>query len=360
MLNFGFIGLGQVGGVFSDETKQLGYSSLAINTASVDLNTLSTLSNDEKIHLYGYEGAGKDRSIGNEAFFTHEEKIKEKVIEIMKDCHVIFPVFALGGGSGSGMASSLCKMLTDTFPHKVISPILFLPHEKESIKSKMNTLESFSEISLNENLGAMFIFDNQKILDLNQSLNLREKFRQTRKDFLEMLHFFNKQTVLESDLSNLDKMDLLTTLSERGVALLSKIGIDENDLKDLERIENRLLHSFEYSPYVDCEIKNITKAALIVHLPANLTANLTVDAIFNKIDKPIEIFTGIFEKEERAKLHTLITGLRFPMKKLKEFEESIKMDEDRIYETIEQSRNQTFHVSKSWTEPLKRKKKLSI
>ena len=74
MLNFGFIGLGQVGGIFSDDAKRLGYASLAINTASVDLNTLSTLSEDEKIHLYGYEGAGKDRSIGNEAFLTHQQR----------------------------------------------------------------------------------------------------------------------------------------------------------------------------------------------------------------------------------------------------------------------------------------------
>ena len=38
----------------------------------------------------------------------------------------------------------------------------------------------------------------------------------------------------------------------------------------------------------------------------------------------------------------------------------IDKEEKRIYDTIDQSRNQTFLLSKPWTEPLKKKRKLSI
>jgi len=360
MLKLGFIGLGQVGGGVADLAKEFDYKAMALNTANVDLNVLKNLEKEEKIHLLGYEGAGKDRSIGEEAFITHQDMIKDRISEHFKDCHAIFPVFALGGGTGSGMCSLITKMLVELFQEKVISPIMFLPDEKEAPRAKMNALEAFSEISAIEETGATFILDNQRILELNQSFSLKEKFRYTRNDLLQLLDIFNQKTEQESDITNLDKMDLLTTLSERGCAMITEVSIDTEDIKDSEKMGERLINALQFSPFAKTELSNISRAAMIVDLPTELTAFLRAESTFEKIGFPLEIFTGIYEVEQKPKLYTLITGLSYPLTALKELEESVKKEEKRIIESLEHTRKQSFSVNTSWTSSLKRDRKVKI
>lgn len=360
MLKFGFIGLGQVGGTFADLAKEYEYKAMAINTANVDLNGLENLTKEEKIHLIGYEGAGKDRSVGMEAYLSHQDMIRDRMNEYFKDCHVVFPVFALGGGTGSGMSAPIIKTLVEMFDDKVISPIMFLPDGKEAPRAKMNALEAFGEISSIEETGASFILDNAKILELNQSFALKEKFKYTRNDFLNLLDLFNRRTQMESEITNMDKMDLLTTLSERGSALMVDMTLDDEDIKNPEKMGERLVKTLNYSPFAKTDYSNISKAAMIMDIPTELTTYLQLESIFEKIGFPLEIFTGIFEKEERPKLYSLITGLPFPMSALKDLEEDVKKEEKRIIESLDRTRKQTFTVNTSWTENLKRNRKVKV
>jgi cell division GTPase FtsZ len=246
------------------------------------------------------------------------------------------------------------------FQEKVVSPIMFLPDEKESPRSKMNALEAFSELSSIEETGATFILDNQRILELNQSFSLKEKFQYTRNDLLNLLHFFNQKTEEESDITNLDKMDLLTTLSERGCSMITEVVIDTEDIKHPDKMGERLINALQFSPFAKTELSNISRAAMIVDLPTELTAFLRAESTFEKIGFPLEIFTGIYEKEEKPKLYTLITGLSYPLNALKELEESVKKEEKRIVESLEHARKQSFSVNTSWTSSLKRERKVKI
>lgn len=357
MLNFGFIGIGQVGGLFADVAKEFNYQSLAINTAKIDLNVLQNLNDNEKIHLLGYEGAGKDRSIGKEALLSHIEVVVDKIKEHMKNCQVIFPVFALGGGSGSGSCGIILETLVRTFEDKVISPIVFLPDVSESPRSKMNALEAFSELGDVEDIGSIFVIDNQKVMDLNYSYTLKEKYRHTRYEFLNLLHHFNKSTDRESDVSNLDRMDLLTTLSERGCAFISDIRFDEEENINAENLGKRVQNSFEYSVFADTNFNNIAKSSIILELPAKSTSELEIDSIFDICGKPLEIFKGIYE-EEHSRISVLVTGLPFPSVTLKRMEQEIKEKEEQIIETLSNARTQSFQIKTSWTDSLKRKRKV--
>jgi len=361
MLKFGFIGLGQVGGAFADLAKEYDYKAMAFNTANVDLNVLENLTKEEKIHLIGYEGAGKDRSIGMEAFMTHKDMILDRMEEYFKECHVIFPIFALGGGTGSGMSAAVISSLAEMFDDKVISPIMFLPDAKESPRAKMNALEAFGEISGIEETGATFVLDNSKIMELNQSFALKEKFRYTRNDFLNLLDLFNRRTEVESEITNMDKMDLLTTLSERGSAVIVELSVDDEDVKDAKKMGERLLNAVNYSPFAKTDLKSISKAAMVVDVPTELTTYLQVDSIFEEIGFPLEIFTGIFEKDkDKPTIYSLLTGLPYPMGVLKELEEDVKREEKRITESLQKTRKQAFTVNTSWTEDLKRKRRVKI
>lgn len=360
MLKFGFIGLGQVGGLFVNSAKLYGYKAMAINTANVDLNVLNQLGKEEKIHLSGYEGAGKDRSVGLEAFLEHQEMLSDRCLDYFQDCHIIFPVLALGGGTGSGIAAATITMLATIFDDKVISPIVFLPDEKEAPRAKMNALEAFSEISAIEEIGAMFVLDNTKILNLNPTIALKEKYKYTINDFLKLLDLFNRRTTMESEISNLDKMDLLTVFSERGSAMLAGMVIENEEIRSPDKMAEKMLRTLQFSAFAKSNIHNISKAALVMDIPTSLTAFLTIESIFKKIGMPLEVFSGIFEKEEKPKLYTLLTGLPFPVSALKTLEEDVKKEEKRIVANLEQARNQSFEASNSWTNSLKRKRKIKV
>lgn len=359
MLNFSFIGLGQVGGLFSNHAKKVGYPSLAVNTASIDLKSLDALDNEEKIHLIGYEGAGKDRNVGYEAFVDHIDMLSDAFQAKLSDSHVIFVALALGGGSGSGMAPALINYLLETFPNKVISPILYLPHDNENTKSIMNAIECFSEISDIKETGATFIFDNKKINELNQSLRLKEKYSSTRAEFLNLLDTFNNHTGKHSDLANLDKMDLLTTLSERGAALISEMGVGEDDVLNPSKMGERLMRTWEFSPFSNTDLTHISKGAFLTTISSDLTTNFTIEEMFVKLGKPLELFSGLYTSKERSVMYSLVTGLSYPMRKLKKLEEQVKSNEKLTSKTIENARNQKFSTKK-WSDSLKQTRKIKI
>lgn len=363
MLKFGFIGVGQVGGLMADLAKEFHHESLAINTAKVDLNVLQHLEDNEKFHLVGYEGAGKDREIGKEAFLMHQDVIIEKIKERMKDCHVLFPVFALGGGTGSGITGSLLQLLVETFEDKVVSPIAFLPSRSESLRCKMNALEAFSELSMIEDIGSTFIIDNQQVMDLHHSFTLQERYVHTRLEFMNLLYTFNEFTNRESEISNLDNMDLLTVLSERGCSMLSEVTFEEEETIDDETVSNQLLSSLKYSVYAETTYHSFTKVACLLECPSSVTTTLNLDHALKHIGNPLESFKGIYETEkskEKTKLSILIAGLPFPTMKLKQMEQDIKENEENFMQNITTSREQTFSVKDSWTTSLKKKRKIKM
>lgn len=359
MLKYGFVGFGQVGGLFANDAKGCGERALAFNTAQVDLKGLEALDETECIHLVGYEGAGKDRGIGEEAFFNHQEMIAERIKNKMNDCHVLFPIFAIGGGTGSGMCAYTSRMLTELFPTKVVCPILFLPDDVESLRSKMNALEAFSELSNIEEIGAIFMIDNQRVMSTYTALPLKEKYEQSRLECLRLLLHLNHVTDRNSSISNLDSMDLLTTFSEKGQAVVFQIQLLKKELEQPVLIGKRLLHQARYGIHAENELKQMTKASLVYELPSEWTSVLKSEALLGELATPLETFVGVYPQNE-ASLTTLFTGLAYSSPALHRFEMAIKENENHIIHSLDVARTQTYDAKQSWTNSLKRKRKIQI
>lgn len=360
MLKIGFIGFGQAGSLFADHAKKEGFQSLAFNTAQIDLDVLDYLDSTERIHLSGYGGAGKDREIGGRAFQKHQKLIKETIVNKFHDYHILFPIFALGGGTGSGMAPQIIEMLTQTFESKVVSPILLFPHDKESLRTKMNTLDAFELISSNEDIGAVFVLDNQKINDLQPSLPLYQRYESMHSSFLRFVKLFNEATERQSKLSNLDMMDVLTVFSERGCAVFSELSLDQDDITDVSLIGERLIHSFEYSYFATTDYSHLSKVAFIGEYPEVYTQHITVESLFEKISTPLEVFFGIYTNDKQKKLYTLSAGLPFPTNKLKSYEDAIQKEKQNILKNHSIARSQVYENEQSWTSSLKPKRKVSL
>lgn len=359
MLKFGFMGFGQAGSNVCDLAKSFNYKALAVNTAEIDLQALVYLEKSEKIHLHGYEGAGKDREVGFEAFQMHKEMIIERMKERFSDCHVVFPVFALGGGTGSGMVSCATKALVDAFPSAVISPIVFMPHTQESLRAKMNALEAFSDLTSIEEIGATFVIDNNRILERNEGVPLKEKYKRSIEHILKLMDGFNKRTDQVSQVSNLDQMDLLTVLSERGSVMMNGFSFGEEHVKKPGALSKKIKESWKSSYLAETSFSHVSKVAMIVDVPENITKILQVEDVFSEMGAPLELFTGVFEAKE-ACMYVMITGLPYPTDMLKAVEDDITKEEAKIVESLDKVRSQQFAVKQRWTDSLKRKRKIKM
>ena len=102
MLKFGIIGIGQAGGNIAEYAMTRGFKAIAINTAKIDLNLLKYIPDDSKIYLQGYNGAGRNRDIGKEAFVENVNNIFEVCKNKLSDCDILFIAGSGGGGTGSG------------------------------------------------------------------------------------------------------------------------------------------------------------------------------------------------------------------------------------------------------------------
>lgn len=359
MLQFGFIGFGQAGGSFVQQAKTFGYPVLAVNTATIDLETLHALSPDEKVHIPGYEGAGKDREVGEEAFVNHREMIIRRMDELFRECQVLFPVFSLGGGTGSGMVNVAMEALTSLFDTKVICPILFFPSPSESPRHHMNALEAFSSFSRHEGMGTSFLFDNHKIHQLRSTSSLKDKFEQHHNDFLGLLHRLNEKTDHPSLVSSIDKMDLLTVLAERGAGILADSTHTEEQLLDAAKLKEQLVSSWLYTAVCDGDLHSFSRALTCLDVPENLTHDLVFDATLQSIGTPLELFTGIYESDDIRSIH-LVTGLSYPVSVVKELEASIRKKEERLLETQHRNERQHYEVNDSWKAGLRKKKKITL
>lgn len=362
MLNFGFIGVGHAGGLFVSDAKLKGYEVLAINSAEVDLKSLFNFSDEDKIHLTGFQGAGKNREVGKNAFSTHQEKVVDKIKQKFMKCQVIFPVFSLGGGTGSGLGPDLIQVLSDVFPNKVISPIVFFPSRNEPPRAQMNALESFSELSSSKEIGTCFLIDNDKTLQRSSSNTLKEKYSLTNSHFFDYLNRFNQSTERNSTFGTLDKMDLLTTFTERGNAVFVDITLDHNMAKNPEDVINRIKDSLKHqSFFADFPLTNATNISVLLETPNSKMTSFDIDSIFHHTLSPMELFKGIYVKENCSPtLHILMTGLPFPTDKLYNIEESISQKEELLSNAQMKAQSQQYTIKKKWNDNLKRRKTPSI
>lgn len=361
MLKFGFVGLGQAGGLFAEQAKKEGHQVLSINTANIDLEALTTLSPEEKFHLSEFEGAGKDRTIGKEAYELYRKDVFNNLQKSLNGCHVIFPITSLGGGTGSGIIPALIKDLATSFPNSCVCPILFLPSQDESARTKMNALECFAELASFDDYGATFLYDLQRFQTHYRNTPILEMFEYERKQFFNMLAHFKMCTEKTSRIASLDMMDILTLFSERGNATWFGIKMNEIVAADPEKFSQKLRTTYEKDTcFSATDIGSLTRAAITIETPNALTDKLKVDAVFSQFATPLEIFSGIYVEGSDVNANIFLTGLSFPHSRLRELEKEVRENEKSITSNLINAAQQNFSVNQSWSNSVKRRKKINI
>lgn len=360
-LKFGLLGIGQFGSNIADYAVTKGFKVIVANTALVDLKKNEYIKEENKIHLGG-DGAGRDRTIGMQATINNAEEILKRCKEEFSGCDVVFVAASGGGGTGSGGLPIGIEILMEEFEN--LCAIIALPENSESPRAKMNTLECFQQLSSFQNLGCVFIIDNQKAKDLNQNLPRNKIYEITNREMIDYIYEINNITDKPSYVSNFDASDLLGVFQERGYAMISKsegnVSLSDNKFKVAKII--RESWKMNYQPMFPNG--QIVKAAIISEIDPTLSNNIDVNVIFQEVGIPYDFNDICFypsksENDTSQKNYTfysILSGLAFPIDRLTEITTSVKDVEEKLISNLNTSQTQTFNGG-DWTSKFKKEKK---
>ena len=159
----GFLAIGAGGGNVCELFYKAGYPSLFINSAKLDLDSLTGVEEKNKYHIPGGEGCNKDRKKSKELFRKDIDNIMNEIKEKLPGIEYLFIVGSAGGGTASGILASMKRIAMSELGIKACIIITILPNTKtESVKALINAYETLAEIEQVEEAGMTVILDNDK------------------------------------------------------------------------------------------------------------------------------------------------------------------------------------------------------
>ena len=343
MLNFVHIGIGQCGNRFAEQFGKNGRTALAVNTARIDMSSLSSkaINARNQIHIAlpdSPDGAGRDPEIGRESMEANLDKVYETIEKATNGAHVDrFMLWAgLGGGTGTGGIIPLMKHLVSK-DHAVMLG-LTLPRKKEGWVVRMNALKALTSIT--DELKAdkrhvvpFLVIDNEKFIG-NISAN-NETIART-------LVRFTKTTNNVPAESAFDDRDFNRLLGYKGMVTVVRTTVPTEALKGDDSFAQAIQESWKKSFYAKFDPEEATGAANLVIVPSKFYQtkgnDLLIDENLEGVDdlySHANPYSCIYEAKndgiDKVIIYTLLTGLPNPDENLDEMYDDIseQISEDK-------------------------------
>ena len=211
------IGVGGAGGnavnrMIEEDLK--GVEFVAVNT---DLQVLSTIASPALRLQIGDKitkglGAGSNPEIGEQAALEDTGPL----MEVLEGAHMVFITAGMGGGTGTG-ASPVIANHASTMGILTVA-VVSKPFHFEKEK-RMRVAEDGIR-KLKENVDAIIVIPNQKLLELNDaSLTYKQAYKKADEVLLQAVRGI-ADIISSTGVQNVDFADVKTTMAVRGVTLM--------------------------------------------------------------------------------------------------------------------------------------------
>lgn len=359
----GFIGVGQGGCRIADTFYKIGYRKvLLFNTTEKDMSGLET-PKENQIVASGFDGAGKDIKVGEEASKSIIPELLEKMNTMFLGVSNIVVCVGAGGGTGTGSAITIANQCeqwiynTTGKYEKKVGFIIALPERNESQKIFLNSVSLLGSLgignnskNITEDFNPIVFIDNQRIMDCVKA-NAINKWNKANNLVCELFHIFNMMCAKDTDFDTFDPTDYSDVLSN-GITSMSLSSISEeyllskvsDEIVDSSVIVNKVKESLSANLLIkDMDITNATKAAIIVScrkealemLDSSLMSKLqemlnSIMCTFDK-NKSITIHKGLYAREtgdtdSKMRIFMMFSGMPFSEKKMKEYYHNSGLD----------------------------------
>jgi hypothetical protein len=156
-----FVSVGQAGGNIGNAFYEKGYLAHFINTSYEDLKSLTTVKENFKFHVPSAQGCNKDRKKALFYAKDYYSHITNTIDSMFPTQDIVFFIFSLGGGTGSGISPAILDYMCKKNPNKHYGAIVILPSTTEPIKAQINALEAYQQLYKISNLKSVFVLDNE-------------------------------------------------------------------------------------------------------------------------------------------------------------------------------------------------------
>jgi cell division GTPase FtsZ len=356
-VNFGVVGIGQAGSRIAEQFYQRGYDCVVLNTAMQDLN-LVKLPEKQKLFLdYALGGAAKDLTNGESAVAEYTDIILDMLKENFADNEILVLATSGGGGTGSGGAENLIRIMVQM--GKPVVVIYILPLSSEDTLAKHNsiqTLARLSKMAKGDTINSLIVVDNAKIEVLHPGLPISKFWDVANEAIVEPLHLFNMLSATPSAYTSLDSMDFVSTLLGSDCSLYGTIDVKE--YLEEESIASAIVQNLKTGLLADeFDLKQTRSAGIIITASKDIldqipAANMEFGfSMLNKIcSDGTKIYRGIYEipGQNVLRVYSLFSGLGLPEERVQE----LKLEAERHMEILknkEENRasNMTIDIGKT-------------
>lgn len=320
-----FLGLGQAGGNLADLAMKRGFYSAAINFSQRDLDSLEEV--ELKLKLVGSEGIGKQREhaiqLMNNNWDLATNFVKENFSH--SSIEIVFIPFATGGGSGGGIAPILLQLLTESMPDKIFVAMPIIPDIKETYTSQHNCLEVFEDLAQLDI--CTLPIDNEKARATLNNVGKNNLYKTVNENVINLIEKLVSYTDKHSKYGILDKKDLKTIFSVKGVSTISETSIvtlqESIEISD-SAIADKVIQSWSKSCFADIEFNQILSSGFIFDGQESLMEFINMEKIFANFDNkmPISLFESYYN-ENKGSILTVLSGLAWSNKRLEQIDQII-------------------------------------
>jgi cell division GTPase FtsZ len=295
--NVGIIGIGNCGcqiANLAEKKYPTLFDCIYFNTSSDDLAMVSTDTGLKfKLGDEDIKGSAKIRSKSFEYFEKELPQIisNEAIQNVILEKSHIFIITSVAGGTGSGAAPAMHKIMSNLFPDVNFIMVAILPKQESSELELENSLEFLED--LYENLGTditYMMYDNETTCNEKGSLSLTKVNENVVEDIRILTGVDNYPTPFESiDAADMDS--LLTTPGRLLVARINK-GVTEKAMED-NKLDEIIIKSIKSSCHAETDRnKKVVRWGVVTYFTEDVN-NLYVaslDALKEFLGTPVERF----------------------------------------------------------------------
>lgn len=336
-----FIGAGQGGGRMADAFYNLGYRRVAVfNTTESDFHGIN-----EAIPKFSLDigGAAKDAAWAKAQLKGRTEEIWDLLTRAWGNTIDYGMVcVGLGGGSGSGTASSLVQIARKYLESKGRPPrvgaIVSLPPVSEGQQVAKNAVNAFKEL-LHLKVSPLIIVDNARIQDVYRPA--MSKLYGTANELVSsLLHLFNTLAAAKSEHVTFDRSEL-GQLLDGGIVVMGSADIEIGRVESPADISTCIREQFEDSVLAQVDPRTGKKGACIFVADSTVLDTYSreyFDAGFTQLDRTIGqesggdtvihpgVYPGDPESQQGLQCYTMISELAPPHQRLSELAKKAGLD----------------------------------
>lgn len=279
------MGVGGAGGNTIARLTEMGVTDTELIAVNTDAQDLRKIKAQVKI-LIGREttrglGAGSDPSIGEEAAKEDEAQLRKAI----GDADLVFVATGLGGGTGSGAAPVVAELAKKAGALTI--GVVTVPFNNEGLLRWENARYGLER--LKNNVDAIIVIPNQKLLDIVPDLPITTAFR-VADEILSNAVKGIARMVTSQGLVNVDFADLRAVMRNAGAAL---IGVGESDS---EKRADEAVYKAINNPLLDLDISGAKGALIYIEGGKSLKleeAYKIVDLISQHLAKDARMIWGV-------------------------------------------------------------------